>query len=282
MKYKNFDQLFRQTARKLSISACPFIEARLFIQKAAGWDEMEFFHQLDRPVPSGVLAKLDRLVRMRQAGWPVAYILGKKEFWSLEFRVNRWVLIPRPETELVVEKALDLPLPESPQILDVGTGCGNLAISLAKEITEARVTASDISRRALQIASWNAKNLGVKNVKFVHTDGLEYFISRKKRFHLIVSNPPYVSETEWQKLDRPVRDFEPRKALVAGPTGVEFIQRLIGEAFECLTPGGFLVFEFGAGQEEKILKHFREGWQETAVHLDYSGRPRVITARKAG
>ncbi len=282
MKYKNLDQLFRQMARKLSFSACPFIEARLFIQKAAGWDEIEFFHQLDQPVPPGVLAKLDRLVRMRQAGWPVAYILGKKEFWSLEFRVNRWVLIPRPETELVVEKALGLPLPESPQILDVGTGCGNLAISLAKEIPVARVTASDISRRALQIASWNAKNLGVKNVKFVHTDGLEYFISRKKRFHLIVSNPPYVSENEWQKLDRPVRDFEPRKALVAGPTGVEFIQRLIREAFECLTPGGFLVFEFGAGQEEKILKHFQEGWQEAAVHLDYSGRPRVITARKAG
>lgn len=282
MKYKDLEQLFRQTASRLSLSSSPFLEARLLIQKAAGWDESEFFRRLDSPVSPLLLRKLETLVRRRQSGWPVAYILGRKEFWSLEFKVNRLVLIPRPETELVIERLLSLSLPDECCLLDVGTGCGNLAVALAREKPRARVVASDISRRALMLAAENARNNGVKNIKFIHSNLLDYFIKKKMKFEAIVSNPPYVSESDWEKLDRSVRQFEPRKALVAGPTGLEMIARLINQALQCLRPGGFLVFEFGAGQEKEIVKLFGSGWSRPEITRDYSGQPRVMTARKTG
>ncbi|MBC7349254.1 MAG: peptide chain release factor N(5)-glutamine methyltransferase [Candidatus Aminicenantes bacterium] len=280
MKYKNLEQLFRQTASRLSLSPCPFLEARLLIQKAAGWDESEFFRQLDFPVRPVLLRKLKTLLRRRLSGWPVAYLLGRKEFWSLEFKVNRLVLIPRPETELVVEKVLSLPIPDDGRLLDVGTGCGNLALALAREKPRARVVAADISRRVLKLAAENARKNRVKNITFVHSDLLQYFIKRKQKFEAIISNPPYVSEIDWEKLDRPVREFEPKKALVAGPTGLEIIARLINQAGLCLCPGGFLVFEFGLGQEKEIFKLFGPGWSRPEITRDYSGQPRVMTARK--
>lgn len=280
MKYKDLEQLFRQTASRLSLSSSPYLEARLLIQKATGWDESEFFRRLDSPVSPLLLRKLETLVRRRQSGWPVAYILGQKEFWSLEFRVNRLVLIPRPETELVIEKVLSLSLPDKCCLLDVGTGCGNLAVALAREKPRARVVASDISRRALKLAAENARNNGAKNIKFVHSDLLDYFVKKKMQFEAIVSNPPYISESDWEKLDRSVRQFEPRKALVAGPTGLELIARLINQALRCLRPGGFLVFEFGSRQEKEIVKLFGPGWSRPEITRDYSGQPRVMTARK--
>lgn len=282
MRYKNLDQLFRQTAGRLSFSSCPFLEARLLIQKAAGWDESEFFRRLNSPVPTGLVRRLSALVRKRRSGWPVAYLLGWKEFWSLPFRVNRLVLIPRPETELLVEKVLSLPLPERPRLLDVGTGCGNIAVALGKEKPLARVVASDISRRVLALAAWNARKNGVSNISFVQSDLLQYFIERKQRFEVIASNPPYVSEADWKKLDRPVRDFEPRTALVAGPTGLEVIRELISQSWSCLKPGGFLVFEFGAGQENEIRKFLDRRWSEPEILADYSGLPRVMTVQKPG
>lgn len=280
MRYKNLEQLFRRTAFKLNFSACPFLEARLLIQKAAGWDESDFFCRLDSAVSPRLVKRLSRLVEKRLSGWPVAYLIGQKEFWSLEFRVNRLVLIPRPETELLVEKVLSLPLPEKPGILDVGTGCGNIAVSLARERPRARVVASDVSRRVLALAAWNARKNGVRNISFVHSDLLGYFIKRKQKFEVIVSNPPYVSADDWEKLERPVRDFEPRKALVAGPTGLEVIEKLVSQSWFCLKPGGFLVFEFGAGQEDEIRKLFDRRWSEPEISPDYAGWPRVITVRK--
>lgn len=282
MRYKNLDQLFRQTAGRLSFSSCPFIEARLLIQKVAGWDEAEFFRRLNSRVSPGLVRRLSALVRKRRSGWPMAYLLGWKEFWSLPFRVNRLVLIPRPETELLVEKVLSLPLPERPRLLDVGTGCGNIAVALGKEKPLARVVASDISRRALALAAWNARNNGVTNISFVHSDLLQHFIERKQKFEVIVSNPPYVSAADWEKLDRPVRDFEPRTALVAGPTGLEVIQKLISQSWSCLKPGGFLVSEFGAGQENEIRKLLDRRWSEPEILSDYSGFPRVMTVKKPG
>lgn len=280
LRYKNLDQLFRQSAGRLSHSTCPFLEARLLIQKAAGWNEADFFRNLDSAPPPGLANKLSVLIKKRQSGWPMAYILGRKEFWSLEFRVNRRVLIPRPETELVVEEVLSLPLPEKPRIVDVGTGCGNIALALARELPRARVVASDLSARALSLAAGNARNNGLRNVAFVRSDLLSYFIEKRQKFEAIVSNPPYVSEADWEKLERPVRDFEPRTALVAGPTGLEMIRKLISQSWLCLKTGGFLVFEFGAGQENEIRKLFQPGWSQPRVRSDYSGLPRVMTVRK--
>lgn len=252
------------------------------IQKAAGWDESEFFLRLNSSVSPRLVKRLSILVRKRRSGWPVAYLLGWKEFWSLPFRVNRLVLIPRPETELLVEKVLTLPLPGQPRLLDVGTGCGNIAVALARERPRARVVASDVSRRALALAAWNARKNGVKNISFIHSDLLRYFIEKKQKFEVIVSNPPYVSAADWKKLDRPVRDFEPRTALVAGPTGLEVIRKLIRQSWLCLKPGGFLVFEFGAGQENEIRKLLDRRWSEPEILTDYSGFPRVMTVQKPG
>jgi len=207
----------------------------------------------------------------------MAYLQGKKEFWSLEFKVNRQVLIPRPETELLVEKILSLPLSPRPCLLDVGTGCGNLAIALAHELPRAKIIGSDLFKRTLRVAEENARRHNLKNVRFIQSDLLEHFLKRKQRFEVIVSNPPYVAEDSWQHLARPVRDFEPRKALVAGPTGLEIISRLIDQASQCLVPGGYLVFEFGAGQEERLKNLFGPGWDELEILKDYSGLPRVAS-----
>jgi len=278
---KTLNELFRRTARKLSGSPCPSIEARLLIQLAGRMNETEFFRNLDSPVPRSLGKKLDCLIKKRKTGWPMAYLLGKKEFWGLEFKVNRWVLISRPETELVVEKVLSLPLPEKPRILDVGTGSGNIAVALAKELPEARVTGCDISKMALKIARKNVRINQIKNVKLVQGNLLSFFLKKKLSFDLIASNPPYVPEKEWKKLVRSVRDFEPKKALVAGPTGLEIVEKLVEQARQCLVPGGYLVVEIGASQKEAVLELFGPGWSEVETIPDYSGIPRVISARKS-
>ena len=285
MNYKKnppqkLEALFRQLAAQLTFSSCPFVEARLLLQLATGLEENSFFMHLDQPVSRRLQKKVWLLLQKRKEGWPIAYLTGKKEFWSLEFKVNRQVLIPRPETELLVEKALSLELPERPNILDVGTGCGNIAVTLGREWPEARITACDLSLRALKMARENAARNKVRNINFVKSNLLDYFIQRRKKFDLIVSNPPYVSEEEWKKLDRPVRDFEPRRALVAGPTGLEIIKKLMTQAPLCLQRAGYLLMEIGANQAEQVLKLAEENWQAVEILKDYAGFSRAVCLRK--
>lgn len=285
MNYKKnppqkLETLFRQLAAQLTFSSCPFVEARLLLQLATGLEENSFFMHLDQPVSRRLQKKVWLLLQKRKEGWPIAYLTGKKEFWSLQFKVNRQVLIPRPETELLVEKALSLELPERPNILDVGTGCGNIAVALGREWPEARITACDLSLRALKMARENAARNKVRNINFVKSNLLDYFIQRRKKFDLIVSNPPYVSEEEWKKLDRPVRDFEPRRALVAGPTGLEIIKKLMTQAPLCLQRAGYLLMEIGANQAEQVLKLVEENWQEVEILKDYAGFSRAVCLRK--
>lgn len=280
MNSKNLEQLFRETAAKLSSSSCPFVEARLLIQAAGKMDESEFFRRLSEPVKLSAEKRLNQLVRKRLDGWPVAYLLGRREFWGLPFRVDRSVLIPRPETELVVERALSLPLPPEPLILDLGTGSGNIAISLGKELPSARIIATDISLRALKLAGENARLNEVTNIRFIQSNLFKAFEQRQLTFDLIVSNPPYVAQDDWQKLDRPVKDFEPRKALIAGRDGLKFIRQMVRKAGTFLKPGGFLVLEVGAGQEAEITRWLEPDWSEIEVLSDYSGFPRVVSARR--
>lgn len=285
MNYKKnqpqkLEALFRQLAAQLTFSSCPFVEARLLLQLATGLEENSFFMHLDQPVSRRLQKKVWLLLQKRKEGWPIAYLTGKKEFWSLQFKVNRQVLIPRPETELLVEKALSLELPERPNILDVGTGCGNIAVALGREWPEARITACDLSLRALKMARENAARNKVRNINFVKSNLLDYFIQRRKKFDLIVSNPPYVSEEEWKKLDRPVRDFEPRRALVAGPTGLEIIKKLMTQAPLCLQRAGYLLMEIGANQAEQVLKLVEENWQAVEILKDYAGFSRAVCLRK--
>lgn len=281
MKFENLNELFRETARQLSISPCPFIEARLLIQQAWEMEETEFFCQLNSPVSEKQLKKLKSLLGKRLSGWPLAYLLGKKEFWNLEFEVNPQVLIPRPETELLVEKVLAWPLPGNACLLDVGTGCGNIALALAKERPRFRVVASDISRRALRVAAKNAIKHGVKNITFIQSNLLGYFLKEKKQFEVIVSNPPYLSEKDWSGLDSQIKGFEPRRALVAGPTGLEIFEKLIRQSLNCLKTSGYIALEFGPGQEKKLITFFGKDWLEPEIHKDYSSYPRVLTAKRA-
>jgi len=274
------DQLFREAAVRLSVSTCPFLEARLLIQAAGQMDEAEFFTRLSEPVWPQLEKSLERLVRQRLDGCPVAYLLGYKEFWGLPFRVNRSVLIPRPETELVVEKILTLPLSPEPLILDIGTGSGNIAVSLAKELPSARIMATDISKRALRLAAVNARLNQVDNVRFILSNLFKAFEQSQMRFDLIVSNPPYVAHDDWQKLDRSVRDFEPKKALLAGQDGLGFIRRLVRKAGQYLQPAGFLVMEIGAGQAEEVVRLLETGWSHIEIDNDYAGFPRVVSARR--
>jgi len=280
LNYKTLDQLFRETAARLSVSTCPFLEARLLIQAAGRMGEGEFFTRLSEPVGAELEKNLEQLIRQRIDGCPLAYLLGYKEFWGLTFRVNRSVLIPRPETELVVEKILTLPLSAEPLILDVGTGSGNIAISLGKELPSAKIIATDISKRALRLAAVNARLNQVNNVRFILSDLFKTFEESQPTFDLIVSNPPYVARADWQILDRPVRDFEPKKALLAGQDGLNFIRQLVNKAGQFLHPAGFLVMEIGAGQATEVVRLLETGWSQIEIINDYSGLPRVVSARK--
>ena len=260
----------------------PALEARLLIQKAAGLDEIRFWAHPESSVAAPVRRAFLALIKRRRAGVPLAYLTGEREFWSLAFAVALGVLIPRPETELLVAKALDF-APRGPSlIVEIGTGSGAVAVALAKELPRAKIVASDVSRRALAVARRNAARHGAA-VTFAPSDlfrGLAGLVPTKGA-DLVVSNPPYVAEAEWPGLDPEVRR-EPRKALVAGPTGLEFMSRLIAEAALRLKPGGRLLFEVGRGQARRALALFGSGWDDKQAFQDLRGIRRVVAARRIG
>lgn len=210
---------------------------------------------------------------------PVQYILGEQEFFGLSFRVTPDVLIPRPETEHLVETLLARVPPDHPvRICDVGTGSGAIAVALAHALPGAHVTAVDISSAALCIARENAERHGVEGrVRFLESDLLSSV--RGERFDAVVSNPPYVADSE--VLEAQVREYEPRAALYAGPTGLEVYRRLIPQAWEHLAPGGWLLMEIGHGQRD-ALAALLEDWDEVGFVNDLQGIPRVVIARRRG
>lgn len=201
----------------------------------------------------------------------------------MNFTVNPGVLIPRPETELVVEVVLGLPPVENGTVADIGTGCGNIAVSLAGEFPQARIVATDISKKALETARGNAESYKLDRIEF-HLGDLFNPLKKlglENTCDFIVSNPPYVSQAEWENLSVEVKEHEPKKALVAGETGLECITALIKGAVSYLKPDGYLVFEAGAGQKEKVKACFQREWSDVCCHNDVNGIPRVFSARKA-
>ncbi len=281
LKPESLRELFLRGIRLLEGVSRPDIEARVLLLHAAGIPE-EFFHAHPESRPSaGAAKKYLGLARKRASGVPLAYLTGRKEFWSLGFCVGPGVLIPRPETELLVEKAVGYAAGRRMSILDLGTGSGNIAVALARDLPLARVTASDISVRALRIAAANAASNGCPGVLFIRSDLFSAFGRPGPRFDIIVSNPPYVGREEWAALPAEVRDREPRRALVGGARGTEFIERLVHEARRFLKPGGRLILEFGAGQEGAVQATFGAGWDKVEISSDLAGIPRVVVARKA-
>jgi release factor glutamine methyltransferase len=228
------------------------LDARLLAQHALGWTAEQFITAGGEPEPPDFERVYEGLVTRRIRREPLAYIVGRQEFWGLSFEVTPAVLIPRPETELIVEAALERvrAREDEPTILDVCTGSGCIAIALAHELPAARVTATDISKVALDVARRNAKRHGVTDrIQFVCGDLLE---GVKGPIDVMTCNPPYVADRDRRGLQPEVRDHEPGVALFGGADGADLVERLVRTAADRLRAGGYLIFEFGLGQDERV------------------------------
>jgi release factor glutamine methyltransferase len=249
------------------------LDAEVLARHALGWDRATLLTRGADPPPRSFIEEFTAAVARRAAREPVAYITGHREFWGLDFEVTPDVLIPRPETELVVEAALALrERMRRGRILDVGTGSGCLAVALAAELPGARVAASDTSRAALALARRNAERHGVAaRVSFLLADLLTGI---RGPVDLLVSNPPYIPRDA--DLPPEVAKFEPSAALFAGPDGLDALRRLIADAPPVLAPGGTFIVEFGFGQADSVrsMAH-AAGWRHVEVRSDLQDIPRV-------
>lgn len=238
------------------------------------------FHD-DRFYGSEYNLRLCQILEMLQKNTPVEYITGKANFWKYEFKVSPDVLIPRPETELIIEKALEYYEKEEViDILDLGTGSGILAISLTAEFKNSRVNAIDVSKDALEIAKENANKIlsADNNIKFAQSNWYESLVAGK--FDLIVTNPPYITLDEYHELDAKVKNFEPRLALTDEKDGLKHYQSIASGAKDYLKPDGLIMAEHGAGQDELLNKIFIEnGFQIVENVVDLSQKNRILIAR---
>ncbi len=271
---------------KKNNSASPRLDAEVLLAKSRGCQRIELYTSYDELAPQPVLEQFRELVRLRAAGTPVAYLVGQREFFSLPFKVSRDVLIPRPETEFLVITLLDLAksyaAEEAIQIVDVGTGSGIIAICVAKHLPSAVVRAVDCSAAALAIAKENCDFHEVSGqVELVEGDLLEP-IENIARLDFVVSNPPYVSQSEYDDLSADVREFEPRLALLAGATGREVFERLIPQAADRLKDGGWLLLEISPMIEQDVHRLISQvGHFETPQTVrDLAGLARVVQARR--
>ncbi len=261
----------------------PRAAAGLLLAHCLQCTRLELYLRYDQPLSEAELQCYKRLLRRRLAREPVQYIVGRQEFWSLEFLVTPAVLIPRPETELLVEAVLhhaQTAPGETLRILDVGTGSGAVAVALAKELPQARVTALDASEAALAVARQNSQRHGVQaRLNFIRSDLLSA-LDQAATFDVIVANLPYVPTPDWEQLPPEIKDHEPRLALDGGPDGLEVLHRLILAVPSRLRAGGFLALEVGQGQAETVVQLLEATWAFTSLTIipDYQGHGRVVTA----
>lgn len=259
----------------------PRLDAEVLLAHALGCKRIDLYasrHEL--PASEELRERFRELVRRRLEGCPVAYLVGRKEFFSLEFEVSPAVLIPRPETEFVVMECLSRAKGKSrARVLDIGTGSGAIAISVAKKLPDAQVTAIDIREEALAVAGRNAARHGVERIRFLHGD-LFAPIPAGETFDFILSNPPYIATEDIPTLPVGVRDYEPHTALDGGPGGYGVLERLLDEAPRYLQPGGALIVEIGAPQEQPVRERFqaRAGYALAPTIHDYARHPRVLCA----
>jgi release factor glutamine methyltransferase len=266
------------------------LAAELLLMHVLGRDRAFLYAHSEYALEADQTARFAQLIEQRAAGTPVQYLTGRQEFWGLEFEVNPSVLIPRPETEHVVEVALarlGARRADPLTVADVGTGSGCLAVALAHELPNAQIFATDISRAALEVAACNAARHGVAGrIEFRRANFLRTYLADsrpvKRCFDLIVSNPPYIGFDEAANLPREVREHEPREALFAGPEGVEAYPRLIAQAETLLRSGGWLVVELGHEGAPRVAPLLQNApWLHSAVERDLAGIDRVLSAQRA-
>jgi release factor glutamine methyltransferase len=275
------------------------MNAELLLRFVLNCDRAYLFAHPERELTEQEESHYESALAERSRGMPAQYITGHQEFWGMDLIVTPAVLIPRPETEHLVETVLELLAPEGPispyredvsgarttamvsplRIVDVGTGSGAIAIALAKELPGVEIHATDISAAALEIARANsARHQLEKRIQFYQADLLGNLIPP---FDVVVSNPPYVGESEEDQVQLEVRKFEPRSAVFAGPTGTEVIARLILQAQAALRPGGWVVMEISGTIVDRV-RHLLEGWERIEVKEDLQSIPRIIRARNHG
>lgn len=255
----------------------PRLDAELIVAFALGIDRTRVIIDAQRPLDPSELANLRELVKRRRAHEPVAYLRGEREFYGLRFRVDRRVLIPRPDTEVLVDVALartkDVSL--SMRMLDLCTGSGCVAIAAAKQRPTSKVLAADVSEDALAVARANAHRLGAYNVAFVRSD---LFADVRGKFDVVTANPPYIPTSEIDALQADIREFEPRIALDGGADGLAIVRRIVDAAPSHLAPGGVLAIEIGMGEAARTVELFEErGFEDVRADRDYGRIERVVS-----
>jgi release factor glutamine methyltransferase len=267
----------------------PRLSAEILLAHQLRTSRIRLYLDFDQPIGDRDITQYRSMVKRLLHGEPVQYITGVQEFWSLEFRVNPQVLIPRPETEILVEQVLSVLRKEEKagstdcHILDLGTGSGAIAVSLAKELKGPIVWATDISGGAMKTAEENSQRHGVAHqIRFMEGDLFAPLTDRGIPFDIIVSNPPYIPSEDFDSLPIRIRNYEPRLALEGGEKGLFIIERIIREAPLYLKPGGRLFMEMDPGQISKALDRIKKTRQygETEIIKDYAHKERVITAKK--
>ncbi|WP_117237290.1 peptide chain release factor N(5)-glutamine methyltransferase [Thermus sediminis] len=268
-------RLLRELERRLEAAGLPRGEALDLLALAAGLSRKALLLSLPQPPPPGTETRVQDLLKKRLSGYPLQYLLGEVEFFGLPLKVAEGVLIPRPETEGLVELALSLPLPQRPRILDVGTGTGAIALALKRHLPEAEVHATEVDKKALALAQENARRLGL-SIRFLEaplTGGMG-------DLDLIVANPPYLPEAYREAAPKELA-FENPLALYAGPEGLSVARPLAKEAREALGPGGFLLLEMAPENARLLAEELKAlGFQEVEALRDLAGRERYLRARR--
>jgi release factor glutamine methyltransferase len=263
----------------------PRLSAEWLLCYALGIKRIELYTQFNKIVGQEQLLQLHELVKRAGTHEPIAYLTGKKEFYSLEFEITKDCLIPRPETELLVERAIEFLRTRNGEqfICDLCTGCGCVAVAIARNFANCRIVATDISDTALAIAEKNIARHGLMNrIKLLQGDLFEPVIAGlgPAKFDLIVCNPPYVSEPDYEKLTPNVKDFEPKSALAAGQDGLDIIKRIIADASRHLKPTGILMLEIGNEQGNEVQKLLETAgcFSDVKIEKDYSNLDRLAVA----
>ena len=262
--------------RLSKVSSSPDLDSEILLMKALRVSRAYLYTYNDKVIAESKKQLLEELVTRRMNKEPIAYILEKKEFWSRDFYINQHTLIPRPESEMLVELIIQTNSRKKIScILELGTGCGCISVSIAKELSHSQIVSTDICAKALEVANKNAQHYGVNNISFIKSDWFNELDNQK--FDCIVSNPPYIRK------DDPYLNeltFEPSKALVSSNDGLEAIEIIVSDAAEYVSPEGQIFIEHGKDQEKEIQKIFElNNWRDIICYRDLGGLPRITTAK---